>query len=59
MSEIPDYEPSYEASIAGIAESSNKSVMEVLYEELLKMMVKPSSGPPFHLIPIIIWIHIR
>ena len=36
MNEIPDYEPSYEASIAGIAESSNKSVMEVMYEELLK-----------------------
>jgi len=47
MSEIPDYEPSYEASIAGIAESSNKSVMEVMYEELLKNDGKTFVWAPF------------
>ena len=47
MNEIPDYEPSYEESIAGIAESSGKSVMEVMYDELLKNQGKTFVWAPF------------
>ena len=47
MNEIPDYEPSYEESIAGIAESSNKSVMEVMYDEMLKNDGKTFVWAPF------------
>ena len=47
MNEIPDYEPSYEESIAGIAESSGKSVMEVMYDELLKNEGKTFVWAPF------------
>ena len=47
MDHIPNYEPPMEASIAGIAESSNKSVMEVLYEELLNNDGKTFIWAPF------------
>ena len=47
MDHVPNYEPPIEASIAGIAESSNKSVMEVLYEELLKNDGKTFIWAPF------------
>ena len=47
MDHVPNYEPPMEASIAGIAESSNKSVMEVLYEELLKNDGKTFIWAPF------------
>ena len=47
MDHVPNYEPPIEASIAGIAESSNKSVMEVLYEELLNNDGKTFIWAPF------------
>tara|TARA_B100000686_G_scaffold206376_1_gene213209 strand:+ start:429 stop:2141 length:1713 start_codon:yes stop_codon:yes gene_type:complete len=47
MDHVPNYEPPMEASIAGIAESSNKSVMEVLYEELLNNDGKTFIWAPF------------
>ena len=47
MDHVPNYEPPIEASIAGIAESSNKSVMEVLYEELLNNYGKTFIWAPF------------
>jgi N-acyl-D-aspartate/D-glutamate deacylase len=47
MDHVPNYEPPIEASIAGIAESSNKPVMEVLYEELLKNDGKTFIWAPF------------
>ena len=47
MDHVPNYEPPIESSIAGIAESSNKSVMEVLYEELLNNDGKTFIWAPF------------
>jgi N-acyl-D-aspartate/D-glutamate deacylase len=47
MDHIPNYEPPLEASIAGIAKSSNKPVMEVMYEELLKNDGKTFVWAPF------------
>ena len=36
MDHVPDYEPPRELSIAGIAESEGREVMEVAYDEMLK-----------------------
>ena len=47
MDHVPNYEPPIEASIVGIAESSDKPVMEVLYEELLKNDGKTFIWAPF------------
>ena len=47
MDHIPNYEPPLEDSIAGIAKSSNKTVMEVMYEELLKNDGKTFVWAPF------------
>ena len=47
MDHIPNYEPPLEDSIAGIAKSSNRTVMEVMYEELLKNDGKTFVWAPF------------
>ena len=47
MDHVPDYEPPRELSIAGIAESEGKDVMEVAYDEMLKNDGKTFIWAPF------------